>query len=259
MAISKASIIRRFPLLRALAEPGIALFAATVSACAAASDMPESNVGESAETMAAKKALPGSASARIKGKRLMMVALLMAMHTCQRLTSISAFTMSELHEGLQEQARRNFESPDLDLNESGVEEWSVLFRAGGPWHGGPANMTWKSQALPATCERKCFLLHLGAFESALGGNGGHLVIPVAADSTDWRGAVLERIRALDNRLVPVVASLPCLLNGKELGPSCSPVLLQDLTVRLRPLGLRGGAPKGNKKSCDKGCGSNGKT
>ena len=179
----------------------------------------------------------------------MMFALLMGMHTCQRLTllSSSAFTVGELHEGLQEQARRNFESADLDLNDSGAEGWSVLFRAGGPWHGGPANMTWKSQALPATCERKCFLLHLGAFESALGGNGGHLVIPVAADSTDWRGAVLERIRALDYRLVPVVDSLPCLLNGKELGPSCSPVLLQDLTVRLRPLGLRGGAPKGKKK------------
>jgi hypothetical protein len=231
----------------------VALLCASVSACAAVSDTPESNVGESAETVTAKKAVPGSASARGKGKRLMMLALLMAMHTCQRLTllSISAFTVSELHEGLQEQARRNFESADLDLYDSGAEEWSVLFRAGGRWHSGPANMTWKSQALPATCERKCFLLHLGAFESALGGNGGHLVIPIAADSTDWRGAVLERIRALDYRLVPVVASLPCLLNGKELGPSCSPALLRDLTVRLRPLGLRGGAPKGKKQIATK--------
>ena len=209
--------------------------------------------GSLLSTIAAKKALPGSASAAVKAKqpkrkRLMMVALFVAMHTCQRLTlrPISAFTMSELHEGLQEQARRTFESPDLDLNESGVEEWSVLFRAGGPWHGGPANMTWKSQALPATCGGKSFLLHLGAFESALGGNGEHLVIPVADDTTDWRGAVLERIRALDSRLVPIAASLPCLLNGKEVGPSCSPVQLQDLILRLRPLGLLGGAPKVKK-------------
>ena len=228
------------------------LFYASVSACVAASmcdaRLCQCDDRESGETYDAKKAVPGSASVRSKGKRLTMFSLLMAVHTWQRmmLLPISSFTVSELHDSLQEQARRNFASAELDSDDSGADDWGVLFRAGGPWHGGPANITWKSQALPATCNRKCFLLHLGALESALGGSGRHLVIPVGADATDWRGAVLERIRALDERLVPMVAFTPCLLSGKELGPSCSPVMLQDFTVRLWLSGLRGGAPKGKQ-------------
>ena len=203
--------------------------------------MPNSFAEESSE------AVRGSAAAVVqakRAKRVTMIALLAALTFIQRVFFL------KLHEDLQKQAKENFEDPGLDLNESGAEEWSVLFRAGGPWHGGPANQTWRSQALPATCDRKCFLLHLGAFGSALGGKGEHLVVPVDDATNDWRGAVLERIRALDSRLVPLVASLPCLLNGKELSSSCPPQQLQDLTLRVRAVGLLGGAPKAKK--IDKG-------
>ena len=78
------------------------------------------------------------------------------------------------------------EAPDLDTNESGAEAWSV-----------------QSQALPAACKGKCFLLQFGAFESVLGGGGQHLVIPIADDTGDWRQAVLERILAVDSRILPL--------------------------------------------------------
>ena len=119
----------------------------------------------------------------------------------------------------------------------------MLFRAGGPWHGEPANVTWKAQAVSATCGRRSFFLNLGAFRDAIAGGGQHLVIPMAEDSTDWRAAVLERVHAVDSRLVPLVASMRCTLNGREVGTGLRSEELQDVTLRWRSLGLLGGAPK----------------
>ena len=186
------------------------------------------------EDGAPKKAMPGSTSGAVKAKRLMVIAVV---------AIASIFTMNGLHGDLKEQARRNFESPDLGLNESGAEGWGVLFRAGGPWHGEPANSTWKAQALPATFVRQCYFLHLGAFGGALGGGGQHLVIPMADDTSDWRAAVLERVRAVDSRLVPLVASMRCMLNSKEMTTGWRPEELQDVTSRWRSRGLLGELPR----------------
>ena len=46
--------------------------------------------------------------------------------------------------------------------------------------------------------------------------------------------------AVDSRLVPLVASMRCTLNGKEMGTAFSG---KDVTLRWRSLGLLGGAPK----------------
>ena len=210
----------------------------------------DASLKEAAETTAPKKATSGSASGAgkpkpAKAKRSMVIVVVAIACACQSLAllSLSIFSMSGLHGELQEQARRNFESSDLGLNDSGAEGWGVLFRAGGPWHDEPANVTWKGQALPATSGRKYFFLHVGAFAGSFGGCGQHLVIPMADDTSDWRAAVLERVRAVDSRLVPFAASMRCTLNGKEVGTACRPEDLQDATLRWRSLGLLGGAPK----------------
>ena len=116
---------------------------------------------EAVETMVPQKAIPSSAGCfakakSAKAKRLMVIAVGAIAHTCLCLSllSISTFTMNGLHGGFKEQARRNFESSDGGLNESAAQDWGVLFRAGGRWHGEPANVTWKAQALPATCGRR---------------------------------------------------------------------------------------------------------
>ena len=92
-------------------------------------------------------------------------------------------------------------------------------------------------------DMKCFFLHLGAFGDALGGGGQHLVIPMADDSSDWRAAVLARVRAGDSGLVPLVVTMRCTLNGKEVGGVCTLDDLEDATLRWRLPGLLGGAPK----------------
>ena len=224
----------------------LALMCTGVSALTGCNEMQKRWAEGSSETMDAKTAVPSSASAAVQAKRarrVTWITLIAAMHSLQRGFFL---TQGDLQEELQKQAKQNFEAPDLDTNESGAEMWSVLFRAGGPWHGGPVNTTWKSQALPATCGGKCFLLYLGAFESVLGGRGQHLVIPIADDTGDWRGAVLKRIQALDSRFLPLADSLPCFLHGKEVGPSCPINQLKDHTLRLQAFGLPGGAPKAKK-------------
>ena len=71
----------------------------------------------------------------------------------------------------------HFESGELDFNISGALEWGVLYRAGGPWHGEPENVSWRGQALLAGRSTTCFLFHFGGFSAALGGTE-HLVIRV---------------------------------------------------------------------------------
>ena len=86
-------------------------------------------------------------------------------------------------------------------------------------------------------------LHVGAFVDVIDGGGQHLVIPMTDDTRDWRAAVLERVRAAHPSLVPFVASMRCMLNGKEVGAVCRPEDLEDATLRWRSLGLLGGALK----------------
>ena len=68
-----------------------------------------------------------------------------------------------LHKKHQQEARVRFESGELDVNESGALEWGVLFRAGGPWHGEPENVTWRGQALLAGRSKFCFFLAIRWF------------------------------------------------------------------------------------------------
>ena len=118
---------------------------------------------EVVETKASKKVSPGSASGAAKPESakamrfmlIVVVAIALACESCP-LLSLSIFSTTGLHRQLQEQARRNFESCGLGLNDSGAEGWGVLFRDGGPWHEELANVTWKGQALPTTSGRRCF-------------------------------------------------------------------------------------------------------
>ena len=205
---------------------------------------------EAVDTRIPKKVTPGSASAVSKAKparaKRFMVMAVVAIAFAARLlalSSLAVFTTRELHEDLQEQARRNYDSFAFGFNDSGVEGWAVLFRAGGPWHEKLENETWKGQALPATSGRRSFFLHVGAFVDVIDGGGQHLVIPMTDDTRDWRAAVLERVRAAHPSLVPFVASMRCTLNGKEVGAVCRPEDLEDATLRWRSPGLLGGAPK----------------
>ena len=54
---------------------------------------------------------------------------------------------------------------------------------------------------------------------------------------------MQRVRAVHPSLVPLVMRLRCTLNGKEVGVVCRPDDLADATLRLRLLGVLGGAPK----------------
>ena len=69
------------------------------------------------------------------------------------------------------------------------------------------------------------------------------MIPMTDDTSDWRAAVLERVRAVHPSLVPLVASMRCTLNGKEAGAVCRPEDLEDATLRWRLVGLLGEPPR----------------
>ena len=205
---------------------------------------------EAVDTRIPKKVTPGSASAVSKAKparakrfMVMVVVAIAFAASILALSSLAVFTTRELHEDLQEQARRNCDSFPFGFNDSGVEGWAVLFRAGGPWHEKLENATWKGQALPATSGRRSFFLHVGAFVDVIDGGGQHLVIPMTDDTRDWRAAVLERVRAAHPSLVPFVASMRCMLNGKEMGAVCRPEDLEDAALRWRSPGFLRGAPK----------------
>ena len=86
-------------------------------------------------------------------------------------------------------------------------------------------------------------MHVGAFVDAVDGGGQHLVIPMTDGTSDWRAAVLQRVRAAHPSLVPLVMRVRCTLNGKEVGGVCRPGDLADATLRWRLPGLLGGGPK----------------
>jgi hypothetical protein len=92
-------------------------------------------------------------------------------------------------------------------------------------------------------EGDVFFLDVGAFVDAINGCGQHLVIPMTDGTSDWRAAVLQRVRAAHPSLMPFVVCLRCTLNGKEVGAVCKPDDLADATLRWRLPGLLGGAPK----------------
>ena len=96
------------------------------------------------------------------------------------------------------------------------------------------------------------LLDLGAFADALVGGGQHLVVPMADDTSDWRTAVLKRVRAVRPSLVPFVVSMRRTLNGKEVGAVYKPKDLKEATLRWRSPGLLGGAPKANDVEYEEG-------
>ena len=72
----------------------------------------------------------------LEAERFMVMAVVPIAIVCHILA-----LSSHLHEELQEQTRRNFHASALGLNDSGVEGWGVLFRAGGRWHEKLANET----------------------------------------------------------------------------------------------------------------------
>ena len=89
---------------------------------------------EAVDTMVPKKVTPGSASGvstakPAKAKRFMVMVVAAIVSVCHTLapSSLSIVTTSELHDRLQEQAKRNFDASALGLNESGVEGWGDLF------------------------------------------------------------------------------------------------------------------------------------
>ena len=86
-------------------------------------------------------------------------------------------------------------------------------------------------------------LHVGAFVDVIDRGGQHLVIPMTDDTSDWRAAVLERVSAVHPSLVPLVASIRCTPNSKEMGAVCTPEDLENANLRLHVPGLLGGAPK----------------
>jgi len=88
----------------------------------------------------------------------------------------------------------------------------------------------------------CFV-HVGAFVDAIDGCGQHLVIPMSDGTSDWRAAVLQRVRAAHPSLVPLVMHVQCTLNGKEVDAVCKLGDLADATLRWRLPGCCGGSPK----------------
>ena len=91
--------------------------------------------------------------------------------------------------------------------------------------------------------KEVFFLHVGALADAFDGCGQHLVIPITDDTSDWRAAVLQRVRAAHPSLMPLLMRLRCTLDGKEVGAVCRPDDLADATLRWGVPGLLGGAPK----------------
>ena len=75
----------------------------------------------------------------------------------------------------------------------------------------------------------------------LNGKAQHLVIPLSHGSKEWKGAVLQRLGELDPRLVPLVDSMRCELNGKEITEDYAIEELHDAVLRWRSSGLLGGA------------------
>ena len=83
--------------------------------------------------------------------------------------AVTSYSISDVHKFHREHARVQFNQNYEDLNASGAQEWSVLFRAVRWSHGCSANASSKRQALPAKRGRACFLLQLGAYGDALAG------------------------------------------------------------------------------------------
>ena len=150
----------------------------------------------------ASQAKPG------KAKRYMAMVLVAILWAVDRIPDVR--TVTEVHKALQEEARRHFNSSEFGLPDSDVAGWAVAVRAGGRWHELSANKTWGRQALPAISGGRCFFLHVGAFVDAIDGCGQHLVIPITDGTSDWRAAVLQRLRAAHPSLVPLVMRLPCI-------------------------------------------------
>ena len=88
-----------------------------------------------------------------------------------------------------------------------------------------------------------FFVHVGAFVDAIDGCGQHLVVPMTDGISDWRAAMLQRVRAAHPNLIPFVMRVRCTLNGKEVGAVCRPDDLADATLRWRLPGLLGGGLK----------------
>ena len=195
-------------------------------------------------TMVSQKVIPGRSCGAAQAKpvktRLYTAMVILAI-TCERMPHIR--TVTDLHKAVQEQARDNFNSADAGLNDSDVAGWAVVARAGGRWHELSVNETWGRQALPAPSGKRCFFLHVGALADAFDGCGQHLVIPITDDTSDWRAAALQRVRAAHPSLMPLLMRLRCTLNGKELGAVCRSDDLADATLRWGVPGLLGGAPK----------------
>ena len=83
--------------------------------------------------------------------------------------AVTSYCISDVHKFHREHARIQFNSGYEDLNASGAQEWSVLFRAARWSHGCSVNASSRRQALPAKRGRACFLLQLGAYGDALVG------------------------------------------------------------------------------------------
>ena len=76
--------------------------------------------------------------------------------------AVTSYCISDVHKFHREHARVQFISGYEDLNATGVQEWSVLFRAARWSHGCSVNASSRRQALPAKRGRSCFLLQRAA-------------------------------------------------------------------------------------------------
>ena len=140
----------------------------------------------------ASQALPGAPLVGKTRRHLVKTGLLLVV-------TLVLAVAGALHKKHQQQARVRFESGELDVNESGALEWGVVFRAGGPWHGEPDNVTSRGQAVLAGRSKFCFFLQFDGFREALGGVQ-HLVIRVGKRSSSWRKDVMDRVLEVDERL-----------------------------------------------------------
>ena len=128
----------------------------------------------------------------------------------------TSYCTSDVHTFHRRRARIQLNIGYDDLNASGAQEWSVLFRAARWSQGCSVNASSRRQALPAKRGGTCFLLQLGAYGDALGDGVRHRVISVGWPSQGWWSAVRDRMCELDSRLAPFVDSMRCELNGEEV-------------------------------------------
>lgn len=76
------------------------------------------------------------------------------------------------------------------------------------------------------------------------------MIPAGRSSQGWRGAVRARMQEVDPRFLPIVDSMRCELNGKEVREDCPMEELHNAVLRWRSGALLGGAPKAIRQDAE---------